>query len=139
MTRDDIILAFSLCVDTFAENCNECPYRNENDGPCGDLTPLFRDAIFELKQLKEQETSPWISVEDRLPTYAELKDEYVLVLFEDGTICSTAFDECIEGESIFGEWRQNFDPVTLGATDSDWWPLEGVTHWMPLPEPPEEK
>ena len=95
---------------------------------------------FVLRTIDEMPAAgTWISVKDRLPTYAELKDEYVLVLFEDGTICSTAFDECIEGESIFGEWRQNFDPVTLGATDSDWWPLEGVTHWMPLPEPPEEK
>jgi len=47
----------------------------------------------------------WISVKDRLPTYAELKDDCVLVLLDDGTICSTGFDECIEDESIFGEWR----------------------------------
>lgn len=80
--------------------------------------------------------SGWISVKDRLPTYAELKDECVLVLLEDGAICSTGFDECIEDESIFGEWRQNFAPVTLGATDSYWMPLEGVTHWMPIPKLP---
>ena len=87
-----------------------------------------------LAMLKELETMHWISIKDRLPTYAELKDDCVLVLFDDGAICSTEFDECIEGESIFGEWRQNFDPVTLGATDSYWMPLEGVTHWMPIPK-----
>ena len=80
----------------------------------------------------------WISVNDRLPTYADLKAEEVLALFEDGTICSVHFDECIEDESIFGEWRQNFDPDTLGATDSDWIPFEGITHWMPLPEAPHD-
>ena len=80
----------------------------------------------------------WVSVKDRLPTYAEVKDERVLVLTESGDIFSIGFDECIEDESIFGMWRQNFDPVTLGATDSDWIPCEGVTHWMPLPEPPKE-
>ena len=85
-----------------------------------------------VELLKEQ--PHWIPVEERLPTYAELKDERVLVLFDDGNICSTGFDECIENESIFGEWRQNFDPVTLGATDSYWMPLEGVTHWMPIPK-----
>lgn len=85
-----------------------------------------------------EKTNEWISVKGRLPTYAELKDEHVLVLFDDGFICSTGFDECIEGEKIFGEWRQNFDPVTLGATDSDWMPLEGVTHWMPMPKLPKE-
>ena len=80
----------------------------------------------------------WISVNDRLPTYAELKNDEVLVRLEDGYVFSTYFDECIEDESIFGEWHQNFDPVTLGATDSEWHPIAGVTHWMPLPEPPKE-
>ena len=94
------------------------------------------DIIDELPDAES--TRKWISVKDKLPTYAELRGDHVLVLFEDGTICSTGFDECIEDESIFGEWRQNFDMETLGATDSDWMPFEGVTHWMPLPEPPKE-
>lgn len=80
----------------------------------------------------------WVSVGERLPTYAELKDDRVLVLLENGDIFATRFDECIEGESIFGFWHQNFDPVSLGATDSEWRPLEGVTHWMPIPELPKE-
>lgn len=99
------------------------------DLPTVDLTDALRAAGW-----KEE---GWVSVKDRLPTYAELKCEEVLALFEDGTICSVHFDECIEDESIFGEWRQNFDPDTLGATDSDWIPFEGITHWMPLPTPPE--
>ena len=100
------------------------------------MTPYgkVKDVKAYAELLKEQEAMHWISVKDRLPTYAELKDDCVLVLFDDGAICSTGFDECIENESIFGEWRQNFDPVTLGATDSYWMPLEGVTHWMPIPK-----
>ena len=126
----DVIKGLECCSDVGGKHCYEgrCPYASMSK-PC--RKQLARDAI---ALLKEQEAMHWISVKDRLPTYGELKDDCVLVMFEDGTICSTGFDECIEGESIFGEWRQNFDPITLGATDSDWMPLEGITHWMPIPK-----
>lgn len=94
---------------------------------------VLKATLSSIPAVDAEPVRKWISVKDRLPTYAELRDDHVLVLFEDLTICSTGFDECIEGESIFGEWRQNFDMETLGATDSDWMPFEGVTHWMPLP------
>ena len=104
------------------------------------------DGIAEGEALEAIDEAPtvsgvcgWVSVKDRLPTYAEVKDDRVLVLTESGDIFSIGFDECIEDESIFGMWRQNFDPVTLGATDSDWIPCDGVTHWMPVPERPEEE
>lgn len=80
----------------------------------------------------------WVSVKDRLPTYAELGCEEVLVLHESGSIFSIGFDENIEGESIFGEWEQGFDPISLGATGSYWVPLDGVMYWMPVPERPME-
>lgn len=112
----------NVVIDKFEEYCNlldeGCPV-------------ILLDA---LALLKEQKTMHWVSVKDRLPTYAELKDDRVLALFDNGAICSIGFDECIENASIFGEWRQNFDPVTLGATDSYWMPLEGVTHWMQIPK-----
>lgn len=135
MTREQVIKGLECCGAN--SNCFGCPYINYLNNGCMDK--LNADALALIQEHQEQlKAREWISVEDRLPTYAELKDEYVLVLLDDGAICSTGFDECIEGESIFGEWRQNFDPVTLGATDSDWMPLEGVTHWMPLPKLPKE-
>lgn len=88
---------------------------------------------------KAPTVSGWVSVKDRLPSYAELHCEEVLVLHENGSIFLIGFDECIEGESIFGEWEQGFDPISLGATESYWVPLDGVMYWMPLPEPPEVK
>ena len=100
-----------------------------------DIYTQHREAVKKaIELLKEHEAMHWVSVNDRLPTYAELKADSVLALLDDGTVCSTGFDECIENASTFGEWRQNFDPVTLGATDSYWMPLEGVTHWMPIPK-----
>ena len=80
----------------------------------------------------------WVSVKDKLPSYAELKAEEVLVLLDDGCICVSHYDECIDDGSIFGEWQQYYDPQTLGTLDSEWIPLEGVTHWAMLPEPPKE-
>ena len=80
----------------------------------------------------------WVSVKDRLPSYAELHCEEVLVLHESGSIFSIGFDENIEGESIFGEWEQGFDPISLGTTKSYWVPLDGVRYWMPVPERPKE-
>ena len=116
------------------DKCEECPQnawicQYEQDFTRMDTCQMLDDA---------PTVGGWISVKDRLPTYAEVKDDRVLVLTESGDIFSIGFDECIEGESIFGEWRQNFDPVTLGATDSDWISCDGVTHWMPLPEKPKE-
>tara|TARA_R100000541_G_scaffold12840_1_gene21382 strand:+ start:17585 stop:17812 length:228 start_codon:yes stop_codon:yes gene_type:complete len=74
--------------------------------------------------------SKWISVEDELP---EVKDDSVLVHFENGSI-----------ETVHLEW---FDDITCGLGEDD----EQLyckrftnhnpkfTHWMSLPEPPEEQ
>lgn len=133
--REKVIKGLECCMSEHI--CRGCPYREK--GECEDGGYYYSKAIEDaIALLREQEAMHWVSVKNRLPTYAELKDDRVLVLLDDGGICSTGFDECIENESVFGEWRQNFDPVTLGATDSYWMPLEGVTHWMPIPKLPWE-
>ncbi len=75
--------------------------------------------------------SKWISVKDRLPK----KDGRYLVYDGDtGNYYDSYFDET-EGE--FGEWQNCFDTFTLGVIDCEWNSCPNVTHWMPLPEPPE--
>ena len=72
--------------------------------------------------------SEWISVEDRLP---ESKDDGVLVYFsETGSI-----------ETV--HIQDYFDDITAGINRAGqqvytkWYKHQNVTHWMPLPEPPE--
>lgn len=64
--------------------------------------------------------SEWISVKDRLPEYGVP----VLVVYR-GTVQYVTYSRDI------GEWRasccDDFDPM----------PGRFVTHWMPLPAPPE--
>lgn len=39
-----------------------------------------------------------------------------------------------DGYFPFGYWDNYRDE--LGYTESDWYEIDDVTHWMPLPEPP---
>ena len=122
-----VIKGLDICT-TRPCYCFGCPYEKD----CAlDSQEIMEDALALLKK------QIWTPVSERLPTYAELKDDRVLVLFEDGSICSTDFDECCEPE-VFGCWDECFDPVSLGSLGSEWRPLESVTHWMTLPEMPKE-
>jgi hypothetical protein len=67
----------------------------------------------------------WVDVNDRLP---QLKDDSVLVYFDNGGI------DMVHIEDYFGD-------ITSGVIDgkqtyTKWYLSQGVTHWMPLPEPP---
>jgi len=68
--------------------------------------------------------SPWISVKDRLPLYKEV----VLVYLDTKTITEAVYrGEYDKGDHIFR--------LELTREDTG----ERVTHWMPLPIPPETK
>lgn len=84
--------------------------------------------------LKEHFAEPrWISVEDKLP---DEKGEYLTYdQWGYGAVIKTAywtpkydgFDEYLSGRAI---WH-NYD------SEYGCYELTGITHWMPLPEPPE--
>lgn len=76
----------------------------------------------------------WIPVTERLPE----KEGRYIVINESGNVFDAYYDENIVDECQFGEWVQMFDPVTLGVIDSEWRSYEEITHWMHLPELPEE-
>jgi hypothetical protein len=66
--------------------------------------------------------SEWISVKDRLP---EIGKEVLTFSLENGHI----FFDCayVDDDGVFADWFASWSARSL----------EHVTHWMPLPEPPE--
>lgn len=94
------------------------PKRKEIAAPVFDAEPVMQ----------------WISVKDRLPE----KDGEYLVFTEQRDCFNALFESEIGDGGEFGVWLNSYHPDTLGFLDSEWQEYEGITHWMPLPEPPEE-
>ena len=101
-----------------------------------DFAAAFDVAVSALRAKEEKPSGGWISVEDRLPIREGLEPdevEYVLV-------SEQSFD-AITGEKL-GSY------VSICGFGHDGWSkfdnfgcvrTENITHWMPLPEPPEEE
>ena len=86
------------------------------------LGNVGRAAFDSVKALPAVDAAPqWISVEDRLPEI----DQEVLIRTNEGLYDIAQFT----GADRF--W-------TLERNPSAWVTATGVTHWMPLPEPPKE-
>ena len=115
MTNKELIQALRICSRrTDAQTCTECPLDSED---CmGDMMVGAADLIERLtaENAALREKSQWISVTEKTPEY----DMPQLALNADG--------DALIANYAYGEW---FD--TWGQ-DVD------VTHWMPLPEEPEE-
>lgn len=90
-------------------------------GPDGDECPIYR--WFKAQILKEQ--PQWISVKDRLP-----ETRHAVLVY-------TPYHKNIWAASMHedGNWYI-WSPCGREYLDSDWY--GPITHWMPLPEPPEE-
>lgn len=77
---------------------------------------MYDDAVAEYNKLKEQTT--WISVKDRLPE----NDVRVLVY--------TELKNTLVARRVLPE---------IWEDDYGYWIVEDVTHWKPLPDPPESE
>lgn len=108
---EEIKKGLEICI--VGERCRDCPY---NNGYCD--MQLERDALSYIQQLEEQQPR-WISVGERLPE----DDGYVLCHCNDGSpdVVCMYYDD---GEFVTPE----LDNIT-----------HIVTHWMPLPQSPEEE
>ena len=98
--------------------CDECPYRYKpwtEGGRCVD--GLQSDALAHIEQLESQ-IHRWIPVEERLPTTGEALISY----------CGYT---CIAWHHGQGKFETGSRMMLVAGKHS-------VTHWMPLPEPPEE-
>jgi hypothetical protein len=77
----------------------------------------------------------WISVEDRMPDVHYPKQILVVIKTANGSYVSIAgFFDDYKDEDIDFEQKAHFE-VDVDMIDL---PAE-VTHWMPLPKPPEAK
>lgn len=78
------------------------------------------DATATQEQMPETD---WIPAEERLPDYSGY---YLCTHY--GRVSMIRFESYFKK---FGYWEDNI------TQDREWNEIEGVTHWMPLPEPPE--
>jgi hypothetical protein len=88
---------------------NTCPAKNECQHDCD---PLHNPCWHHLQVIEENNTLKsmvWVNVSERLPEQGE---RAILFSPEYGIFTETEFTQL-----------------------ADWW---GVTHWMPLPEPPKD-
>ena len=114
----------------YAEACKGCTRCGGEYGTCFSEEPCERLVVaFSSAPAADVVEVKWIPVTERLP---EADGEY-LCYFEDGGCCAVNFDET--GQA-FGAWVNEFAPDTLGWCGEHFEEFQGVTHWMPLPEPP---
>lgn len=124
MTRQEIVQALRVCSRrTDAQTCAKCPLFDSED--CmGDMMVGAADLIERLtaeNAALREKVPQWISVEDRPPI--DRLSKY-LVAFRDA------------GGSIVDMAR--YFPSDGWTCDNWEVPQNLITHWMPLPEAPEE-
>lgn len=115
MTEKEIVQALRYCSDPNPAACNYCQYLKEEHcilKMAGAALDLIERLTAENAALREKKR--WISVTEKTPEY----DMPQLVLNADG--------DALIANYAYGEW---FDT---------WGQDVEVTHWMPLPEVPEE-
>lgn len=124
MTEKEIVRALRVCSRrTDAQTCAKCPLFDSED--CmGDMMVGAADLIERLtaeNAALREKVPQWISVEDRLPI--DRLSKY-LVAFRDA------------GGSIVDMAR--YFPSDGWTCDNWEVPQNLITHWMPLPDSPEE-
>lgn len=135
-TPEEIKYALRWCYARDGRNeCFGCPYRHEDcDGA------LYADALSYIQQLEDHIRSltkmvpRWISVKDRLPEY-----EQDVLLIAHGWEGQLLYIGCLHHEGAIKSWLTGITSKESEWSISGWSYLRApeVTHWMPLPEPPE--
>ena len=114
-------------------NCSECIYFNDPRGWCS--TAITKDALDYIQQLEAQQPR-WISVGERLPE----EDQEVLLIAHGWEPKSMYIGHLhhVEAET---SWLTGITSKESEWSISGWSYLRApeVTHWMPLPQPPEEE
>ena len=103
----------------------DCPYKNNVF--C--MMTMTGEAMAYIEQLEEK-VPKWIGVEERMPEHGT----DVLVLTAPGTL--SLGKNCVVAEYIHPRMEKSgvFINFYAGYDDKN---ILAVTHWMPLPEPPD--
>lgn len=122
------IKAAVLCTERGTiPDCENCPYCGVVDEQGFRSFACYQaefDLIAYVERL-EAKRPKWISVKDRLPEIRE-DGSVDAVLVTDGFLIHMAY--CADGLWLFCDSGEMKEPM-----------FYCVTHWMPLPEPPEEE
>lgn len=125
MKTPEKIKAIKLALTDIETTCGHCPYGGEPNG-CnrpGGICKMFDvalDAAEAISQLEAQQPR-WISVKEQLPE----NGQKIIAAFRDGGGLIVDQARYSNGEFDFASWA-----YVLG---------DNITHWMPLPQPPEEE
>ena len=112
MISEGIKISLKCCV---RYDCSKCNYIYST---C--YRGLARDALEQIEEL-EQKVPKWVSIKDRLPEH--VRGNYLILL--GGEIYAAKWE--------YDEWNEKY------AFRIDCQIVPNVTHWMKVPEPPEEE
>lgn len=134
-TPEEIKKGLECCGNS--GKCKGCPYYGGYELCMGTLA---EDALAYVQQLEDhirdhtKMVPRWISVKDRLPEYAQ-----DVLLIAHGWEGQLLYIGCLHHEEARKSWLTGITSKESEWSISGWSYLRApeVTHWMPLPEPPE--
>lgn len=102
-------------------------------------------------QPSNEQTAEWVSVEERLPKNSECWETYIVIVNRSHwptssyDPCDAPYDETLVSTAKYDSkqkiWHLDWDEQLNALIDIENAPLNGdyVTHWMPLPAPPDRR
>ena len=101
-----------------------------------------KDMIAFLSAIPAADVRPveWIPVTERLPDQSGIYLAWMRWDVTEAEEEPSAYPVNYDAEEeAFGWWNEFYDSETLGWSGEDFIRYDGITHWMPLPEPPKEE
>lgn len=137
---EDLIVQCSMELEMDGENviCDSCGTRPISESCVAIADYLIANGVVISK--KETTTQGWISVKERLP-----EDNDQIKFYDDGRLKFVSVIVSDKEKGVCTANRLKVEPCGIEYLDrfstNGWrWSMgaESVTHWMPLPAPPEE-
>ena len=130
----EIIKALRNCTADEC-HCGECPYEPKYVGSTGCISSLIGAAADALeaadKRVKELKAAQrWIPCAERLPDVSEYRNGDKFKSMDSNELMPLLV--CCEDTEI--PFRAFYDGKNWG----DGWGKQNVTHWQPLPQPPQK-